>query len=74
LIADAQMVLEQFEAVPELLKNVLLVMNASGFLLPPHDEQRTEEQAALWNATFERIHPFLPDLQGESRFLSRFSI
>ncbi|GAA5857907.1 hypothetical protein JCM5353_003755, partial [Sporobolomyces roseus] len=56
---------QMFEAVPELLKNVLLVMNASGFLLPPHDEQRTEEQAALWNATFERIHPFLPDLQVE---------
>ena len=47
-------------------------MNASGFLLPPHDEQRTEEQAALWNATFERIHPFLPDLQSEFRFITKF--
>ncbi|GAA5869908.1 hypothetical protein JCM16303_001838 [Sporobolomyces ruberrimus] len=56
---------QMYEAVPELLKNVLLVMNASGFLLPPHDESRTPEQAALWNATFERIQPFLPDLQRE---------
>ncbi|GAA5978631.1 hypothetical protein JCM5350_002459 [Sporobolomyces pararoseus] len=56
---------QMYEAVPELLKNVLLVMNASGFLLPPHDESRTEEQASLWNATFERIQPFLPDLQRE---------
>jgi brefeldin A-resistance guanine nucleotide exchange factor 1 len=55
----------QYEAVPESLKNVLLVMSASGFLLPPHDE-RTEEQAILWDATFERIQPFLPDLKGES--------
>ncbi|GAA5913201.1 Arf family guanine nucleotide exchange factor GEA2 [Sporobolomyces salmoneus] len=56
---------QMYEAVPELLKNVLLVMNASGFLLPPHDESRTPEQAELWNATFERIQPFLPDLQRE---------
>ncbi|GAA6005362.1 hypothetical protein JCM11491_002672 [Sporobolomyces phaffii] len=56
---------QMYEAVPELLKNVLLVMNASGFLLPPHDESRTPEQAALWSATFERIQPFLPDLQKE---------
>lgn len=51
--------------MPELLKNVLLVMNASGFLLPPTDE-RTEDQARLWTATFDRIQPFLPELQRES--------
>ncbi|POY71606.1 hypothetical protein BMF94_5391 [Rhodotorula taiwanensis] len=55
---------QMFEAVPELLKNVLLVMNASGFLLPPTDE-RTEDQARLWTATFDRIQPFLPELQRE---------
>lgn len=49
-------------------------MNASGFLLPPHDESRTEEQASLWNATFERIQPFLPDLQSESPALHYFRI
>lgn len=59
--ADA---IEQYEAVPESLKNVLLVMNASGFLLPPH-QSRTEEQAVLWDATFERIQPFLPNLREE---------
>ncbi|CEQ40773.1 SPOSA6832_02437, partial [Sporobolomyces salmonicolor] len=56
---------QMYEAVPELLKNVLLVMNASGFLLPPYDDQRTEQQARLWDATFDRIHPFLPELQRE---------
>ncbi|BGP52381.1 GDP/GTP exchange factor for ARF [Rhodotorula kratochvilovae] len=57
---------QMFEAVPELLKNVLLVMNASGFLVPPSAaEGRTAEQALLWDATFERIHPFLPELQRE---------
>ncbi|KAK4697919.1 golgi-specific brefeldin A-resistance guanine nucleotide exchange factor 1, partial [Phenoliferia sp. Uapishka_3] len=55
---------QMFEAVPESLKNVLLVMNASGFLLPPHND-RTPEQALLWDATFERIQPFLPNLRGE---------
>ncbi|GAA5913880.1 hypothetical protein JCM8208_004987 [Rhodotorula glutinis] len=56
---------QMFEAVPELLKNVLLVMNASNFLVPPSTEGRTPEQARLWDATFERIHPFLPELQRE---------
>ncbi|KAM0791993.1 hypothetical protein ACM66B_007105 [Microbotryomycetes sp. NB124-2] len=56
---------QMFEAVPESLKNVLLVMNEAGFLRPPYDPMRTPEHAALWNATFERIQPFLPDLQNE---------
>ncbi|GAA5939550.1 hypothetical protein JCM3775_004858 [Rhodotorula graminis] len=56
---------QMFEAVPELLKNVLLVMNASNFLVPPSVDGRTPEQARLWDATFERIHPFLPELQRE---------
>ncbi|GAA6009496.1 hypothetical protein JCM10207_003803 [Rhodosporidiobolus poonsookiae] len=56
---------QMFEAVPELLKNVLLVMNASNFLVPPHEPERTEQQARLWDATFSRIQPFLPELQRE---------
>ncbi|GAA5882904.1 hypothetical protein JCM1840_000744 [Sporobolomyces johnsonii] len=56
---------QMYEAVPELLKNVLLVMNASGFLLPPYDDHRTEQHARLWDATFDRIQPFLPELQRE---------
>ncbi|BGP21002.1 GDP/GTP exchange factor for ARF [Rhodosporidiobolus nylandii] len=34
------------------------------FLIPPYAE-RSEEQARLWDATFERIQPFLPELQRE---------
>ncbi|GAA5889769.1 hypothetical protein JCM6882_004317 [Rhodosporidiobolus microsporus] len=56
---------QMFEAVPELLKNVLLVMNASGFLLPPWDERTHEQARRLWDATFDRIQPFLPELQRE---------
>ncbi|GEM12705.1 sec7 domain-containing protein [Rhodotorula toruloides] len=56
---------QMYEAVPELLKNVLLVMNASGFLLPPCAEGRTEAQARLFDLTFNRIEPFLPELQRE---------
>lgn len=52
----------QFEAVPESLKNVLLVMGASGFLLPPW-ERRTDEQAHLWNETFLKVDIFLPELR-----------
>ena len=52
----------QYEAVPESLKNVLLVMHASNFLVPPH-QPRTEEQARLWDATFDRLDIFLPSLR-----------
>lgn len=38
-------------------------MNAAGFLLPPEADNRTPEQAVLWDSTFERIQPFLPDLR-----------
>ncbi|SCV67937.1 BQ2448_58 [Microbotryum intermedium] len=56
---------QMFEAVPESLKNVLLVMNEAGSLRPPHDPKRTPEHAPLWDATFERIEPFLPGLKNE---------
>ncbi|KAJ3556534.1 hypothetical protein NM688_g1976 [Phlebia brevispora] len=51
------------EAVPESLKNVLLVMNATGSLVPQpagDDDQRSDWQKALWAATHERIERFLP--------------
>lgn len=60
----------QFEAVPESLKNVILVMNEAGFLRPPHDPLRTPDHAPLWDATFERIQPFLPELKSECRGLA----
>ncbi|KAI0361936.1 Sec7-domain-containing protein [Trametes cingulata] len=51
-----------YEAVPESLKNVLLVMNATGLLVPPTspEDTRNERQVALWAATHERVERFLP--------------
>ncbi|KAI0747973.1 Sec7-domain-containing protein [Daedaleopsis nitida] len=49
-----------YEAVPESLKNVLLVMNATGLL-----DDRGERQIALWAATHERIERFLPGFLDE---------
>ena len=50
------------EAVPESLKNILLVMADGGFIQPPVDGQpRTE----LWDETCKRVDRFLPDLIGE---------
>ncbi|PLW24347.1 hypothetical protein PCANC_00944 [Puccinia coronata f. sp. avenae] len=53
---------QMYEAVPENLKNVLLVMHASRFLIPPHETPSAEE-THLWNATFERIDPVLNTLK-----------
>ncbi|CAE7052219.1 unnamed protein product [Rhizoctonia solani] len=51
------------EAIPESLKNVLLVLNASGVLLPPNiPDTRTEIQQELWQDTVLRIDEFLPGL------------
>ncbi|KAG9226057.1 hypothetical protein CCMSSC00406_0008719 [Pleurotus cornucopiae] len=51
-----------YEAVPESLKNVLLVMNAAGLLVPPslEEDQRTERQRAVWASAHERMERFLP--------------
>jgi len=53
------------EAIPETLKNVILVMNAAG-LLVPHSEPdlRTEKQQRLWATTEERLERFLPKFLG----------
>jgi golgi-specific brefeldin A-resistance guanine nucleotide exchange factor 1 len=54
----------QYEAVPESLKNVLLVMNAAGILVPPatgeSEDSRYERQVMLWSATYDRMERFLP--------------
>ncbi|CDO70750.1 hypothetical protein BN946_scf184798.g65 [Trametes cinnabarina] len=57
----------QYEAVPESLKNVLLVMNAAGLLVPPTtpEDTRDERQVSLWAATHERIERFLPGFLDE---------
>jgi brefeldin A-resistance guanine nucleotide exchange factor 1 len=56
----------QVEAVPESLKNVLLVMASGGFLVRPeecaHDESGKME---LWTQTWKRLERFLPDLKQE---------
>ncbi|KAF7869708.1 hypothetical protein EAF04_004492 [Stromatinia cepivora] len=50
------------EAVPESLKNVLLVMSSSGYLVP---RSQDETQEKLWMETWKRIDRFLPDLRKE---------
>ncbi|KZS99157.1 Sec7-domain-containing protein [Sistotremastrum niveocremeum HHB9708] len=50
-----------YEAVPESLKNVILVMYSSGILVPPSSEDsRTKSQRDLWAASQERLERFLP--------------
>lgn len=52
------------EAVPENVKNVLLVLHATGVLVPPPSpgqmDTRSPEQAAFWAVTFDRLDKFLP--------------
>lgn len=50
------------EAVPENLKNVLLFMSSSGYLVPPAKDPSQEK---LWVETWKRIDRFLPDLRAE---------
>lgn len=50
------------EAVPENLKNVLLFMSSSGYLVPPSKDPSQEN---LWTETWKRIDRFLPDLRTE---------
>jgi len=50
-----------YEAVPESLKNVLLVLYASEILIPPCEpDTRDERQKSMWAATQERIDRFIP--------------
>ncbi|KAI9886275.1 MAG: hypothetical protein M1823_001947 [Watsoniomyces obsoletus] len=50
------------EAVPESLKNIILVMADGGYLVPP--EQDPEHQK-LWTETWSRLDRFLPGLYEE---------
>ncbi|KAG9245808.1 hypothetical protein BJ878DRAFT_333626 [Calycina marina] len=50
------------EAVPESLKNILLVMSSSGFLVPLSQDPSKEK---LWTETWKRLDRFLPDLRQE---------
>ena len=49
----------QEEAVPESLKNILLVMADGGYLLPPSGNEKGSE---IWMETRKRVDRFLPDL------------
>lgn len=46
----------------ENLKNVLLFMASSGFLVSPKQDPSKEK---LWTETWKRIDRFLPDLRGD---------
>lgn len=46
----------------ENLKNVLLFMSSSGFLVSPKQDPSKEK---LWTETWKRIDRFLPDLRGD---------
>ena len=61
LPAELQLIIfaPQYEAVPESLKNVLLVMNAVEILVPAGATQN-ELQRTLWLNTHERMERFLP--------------
>ncbi|KAK5132296.1 hypothetical protein LTR08_009204 [Meristemomyces frigidus] len=52
------------EAVPESLKNVLLVMSSGGYLSPPPEgaDERTPQQQELWKETWTRLERFLPSM------------
>jgi brefeldin A-resistance guanine nucleotide exchange factor 1 len=52
------------EAVPESLKNILLVMSNGGYLVPPSEkpEEQTDQQRQLWAQTWTMLDRFLPDL------------
>lgn len=52
------------EAVPESLKNILLVMASSGYLVEK-SEGGDEAQGKLWMETWKRLDRFLPDLRKE---------
>ncbi|KAI5798899.1 hypothetical protein EDC01DRAFT_716687 [Geopyxis carbonaria] len=52
------------EAVPESLKNILLVMSADGYLVRP-DSDGNEKNKELWDQTWKRLERFLPDLKME---------
>ena len=55
------------EAVPESLKNILLVMSSGGYLVPPSEspDEQTEQQKQLWAETWTRLDRFLPTLMPE---------
>ena len=52
----------QEEAVPESLKNILLVMANGGYLVPPEEDP---DKKLLWEETWKRLDRFLPEMYRE---------
>lgn len=52
------------EAVPESLKNILLVMSSDNYLVPPSQTEDAAKQK-LWTETRKRLQRFLPELFDE---------
>jgi len=52
------------EAIPESLKNIVLVMASGGYLVPPSGGGggRSQVQRRLWEVTAKRLEAFLPGL------------
>lgn len=53
----------QEEAIPESIKNILLVMADSGHLTPPPTSDADKQK--IWTETKKRLDRFLPNLFGE---------
>ena len=59
LLSRVLIIFEQEEAVPESLKNTILVMANQGFLVPPTENPA---HARLWEETSNRLDKFLPGM------------
>lgn len=57
-----KLTLKKEEAVPESLKNILLVMANGGYLVPPAEHP---DHAHLWEETWKRLDKFLPGMFAE---------
>ena len=61
-VGRANLSILQAEAVRENLKNVVLFMATSGYLVSPDKDPSRKK---LWDETWERVNRFLPDLRNE---------
>jgi len=59
---------EKSEALPESLKNILLVMSSQDLIVPPPDSEkdpRSDQQRELWDVTVDGLKGFLPGMVEE---------
>jgi brefeldin A-resistance guanine nucleotide exchange factor 1 len=63
---------EMLNEATESLKNVVLVMHQTSFLLPPMEpDTRTEDQRRLWESSAARIEKILPGFLNETMLPSQ---